>query len=205
MDLFELISKLISEFLSDPTYYISMWLIYPLGVIFLFTLIMGGSKYKWQAGVIVCYCALSIMMPDLNQNSNNYKSAWLDQVHVALLINGAAMVAMLATSFFGRLNILQSNVLLFGVIYQYMVASKLGLEINSRYEDVTIYMEAAYYLYDYLIIITYLLMILVSYNGILTAFSNTLSRMQRRIHGDDVYYNSFVGGVFKPEKAKEAK
>ncbi len=194
-------SDLIKLYYSDAVYYISMGFIYPLGFIFLFILLKSDQKYKWQAGIIVCYCILTIMMPELNEESFGYKGLWIGQAYISLMINGAAMVAMLATSFFGRLNILQSNVLLFGVIIQYMVASRLEV----KPEDVTIYMELFYYLYDELIILTYCLLILVAYNGIRTAYTNTLSSVQRRIYGDDVYYNSFVGGVFRPEEARKRK
>lgn len=179
--------------------------IYFLAVIFLFVLLASDKEYRWQAFIIVCYCALTVMMPDLDKTGLQYKRIWTNQAFVCLMINGAAMAAMLATSFFGRLNILQSNILLFGVVLHYVLTSKLELELNVKSEDVTLFMKLAYYWYYELIILMYILMILVSKNGIHRAYINTLSSLQRRIYGDDVYYNSFVDGAFKPEEARKRK
>ena len=189
---------------SEFTYNASTWLIYPLGAFFIFVLVLGDREYQWQAGVLVAYVAISISMPDLDSSMLGYKRDWINQCFISLMISGASSTAMLLTSVFGRLSKRQSTILLFAVVYNSMVVFRLeGFPLTIINIDILELSKMVYYLYDELVIATYLFMMGVSYNGFRTAYNNTYHRIQKLIYGPDIYYNSFSDGVFKREKAKE--
>lgn len=186
---------------SELAYSASMGFIYPMGAFFLIILLAGDNKYKWQAGVLVTYAIISLLIPDLDQSSLSYKQNWINQCFISLLINGAAMVAMLFTSFFGKLHKRQSLILLFAVIYHAMVLYRFETKYIPLF--VKEFLNVVCYFYSTSVILTYLMLMSVSYNGILTAYSNSLGKLQRIIHGSDVYYDSFCDGVFKRKNQKE--
>ena len=138
-------------------------------------------------------------MPELSPSEKGYRQDWINQCFICLQISGAASLAMLMSIPLDRTSKYQWLLLIFSVIVHGMMVTNL----EGRALTILPYTQFFYYLYDELIILTYLAMIGVSYNGLNTAYTNSLGTIQRFIYGTDVYYNRYSEALLKREKDKE--
>lgn len=174
-------------------------LIYSLVAFFLFICVLGDRKYKVHSFILFLYFIISIVMPELNQSSIDYNQNWINQCFVSLQITGAASLAMLLFMPFDKLNKFHWCILISAVLIHSMMVSYL----EGNLVVISIFTKFFYDFYDELIIINYLAMIGVSYNGFYTAYSNALGYLQRFIHGHDVYYDRLSQDLLNREKAKK--
>lgn len=180
---------------------VSRSIIYVLGAIFLFIFISGDRQYKVHSFILLSYFILSIFIPELNKSALTYGRDWIDQCFISLQIAGATSLALLIFLPLDKLNKYHWIILILTVVTHSMVTSYL--EVRDRDHWVVIYGMYFYDYYDELIILTYLAMIGVSYNGLNTAYNNSLGAVQRFIYGPDVYYDRFSRALLEKEKAKK--
>jgi len=169
--------------------------IYLLAIYFLFILSSSDKKYKLQSLIILIYCIVCSLIPNIEVSSNNYREIWINQCWIILLINGAAALAMISTTFFGKLHIKQSLILLFAVFINGFMVTIL----ENKATHIIPYITFFYHFYDELILLTYIMMIGTSYNGFVSAVNRSLWRIQRYLRTADVCHNNFSKNRFEKE------
>jgi len=145
-----------------------------LAIYFIFVLILGDSRYKRHSLVLVLYSIVYYFMPELDQTSLTYKASYMQDVSVSMMIEGAAGFAMVLSMPFDRLAKHQAVILVFAVTCHAMVYCHYQ-------EDPQWILPIAYgfqAFYDELIILVGLMQMAVSYNGLITAYSNALRKLQ---------------------------
>jgi len=172
-----------------------------LAIYFVFILLSGDSKYKKHAFVLVAYSAIYYFMPALDQSSLTYKQSYMQDVNVSMMIEGATGFAMLLCLPLGdKLAKFQALILAFAVMCHVMVYCNL----KGDPEWIQAIAYGFYAFYDELIILVGLMQMAVSYNGFITAYNNSLRKLQSFVLRTRVYSN-YLRKSLSARKKREIK
>lgn len=159
-----------------------------LAIYFICILLFGDSQYKKHSFVLVVYSVIYYFMPSLDQSSLTYKTSYMQDVSVAMMIEGAGALAMVALLLFDKRAKYHALILAFAVGCHIMVYSYLQSISKVPQEEPLLLTVLFFSIYDELIILVGLMQMAVSYNGIITAYFNALSFLQSCISRSRVYF-----------------
>jgi hypothetical protein len=167
----------------------SFSLCYIIAAYFLFILIFGGRGNRIHAAIIFLASALNVIF-ELPESTN--LSEYVYNRNVFILWDGVAALILSMFLLFDKTALKQALLLAFATICHGMIVYHLTIAPS-------LFSLFFYSFYDELIVVVGILQIMVSYDGVITAFSNAKEFISRSIS----YSRRVVERLYLPEKSRE--
>ena len=178
---------------SDLIFEVRYWFPCLTFLFFAFLFLLSEPIYKKHSFIIAVSCFVYYLMPDANETLTDaaYKTEFIRQTIISIMINGAAGLSMSAILFNDRQAPIHTLIYAF-IIFHHVMLSLYLINGSSWWN----YMN--YALYDEIIILTAITQIMVSYNGLTSALCNVQRKLSRL-----VVYSNYVGkSLFEQSKRK---